>query len=234
MIQKQLEIIDRACRNLTKARDDVAPGGRLYNSTDESKCTRVWSALSGARALLIDLGSTDGCITTIIRTLTTATARYERGRQIGNYAPVLWLSYLQDQARYALLDISAARGVLKDKLAEEAPQGLTAEDEWAIRRAVWSQFVASGMQSAQCPYPIGHAHREIWADELAILAKEHCEQILEMVPARAPIARQLHMGDALREFGELPIGEVLEGEAIALPPAQEPRTVGWGIEEAVV
>lgn len=218
---QQITALKTAQRQIRAAMDAVAPGGRLANSTDESKCTRLWSALSGTRALLIELGPVVDCIATVICTLTNTCQRYERGLQIRNYRYSQWLTYLNDGARYALLDISAALGILNSKLTEEsnagrAAQELSRDDEMAIRRAVWSRALSTNLQDCKCPYPVGHAHREIWVDELMILCKEHHEQILEQTPPPAPVAEELDMREALDIFGMLPLGPVYEAEFIEL------------------
>lgn len=102
---------------------------------------------------------------------------------------------------------------------------LSKQDEFAIRRAVWSAFVSSGGQKAQCPYPVGHAHREIWVDELAILAKEHHQKILEQTPPPAPIPEPLDMGEALRVFCSLPMGNESGGEIIDMPALDETKSL---------
>lgn len=96
----------------------------------------------------------------------------------------------------------------------------TVEDEQAIRRAVWSAFHRTG--AAPCPYPIGHQHREIWADEATAIAAEFSDEILAAPPEAEVITleeacREVNFTEAMRVFGELPIYEVHDGEAIPFP-----------------
>lgn len=95
---------------------------------------------------------------------------------------------------------------------ERSPQ-----DERAIRRAVWSSFYRKG--HCKCPYPIGHADREIWADETAAIAAEFSETIIPPAPTAVSIANEefeRDFGTAIAIFCTLLIGNVFEGEVLPI------------------
>lgn len=91
------------------------------------------------------------------------------------------------------------------------------EHERAIRRAVWSSFYREG--HCQCPFPIGHADREIWADETAAIAAEFSETIMPPAPTAVSIANEefeRDFGTTIAIFCTLPIGNVFEGEVLPI------------------
>ncbi|WP_295802171.1 hypothetical protein [uncultured Microbulbifer sp.] len=119
-----------------------------------------------------------------------------------------------------IVGIDGAMNELEHANAKAKLPIVTVEDEQAIRRAVWSAFHRTG--AAPCPYPAGHNHREIWADECTAIAAEFSNEILAAPPQAEVITleeacRELNFQDALRVFGELPIYDVQDGEAIPFP-----------------
>ncbi|WKT59134.1 hypothetical protein Q2E61_09360 [Microbulbifer thermotolerans] len=84
---------------------------------------------------------------------------------------------------------------------------LSTDDELAIRRAVWSRFTRCG--NAPCPFPPNHPHREIWVDELTVIAREFADEIAGRYPQPEP-----DMSDAINAFCQLHIGDVIEGEIV--------------------